>query len=274
LGRFLSESRSDVAKVSWSDAISKSLRFSVRPKRFLPFFITDLIMVLLLLVLIGGTTDLMTLVSYAEGMLPVEAAAVLAWGSVLMVVWVLVSVWVTGAVIHQGANPDDFRGSWKASLARMPSLVGALIVVSLVSVMASLVPFIGIVLSFFVSLLFFFVNQVVVLEKGRFDRALSASVRTFRRKAGNVIVAWLLDTLVGIAIVAVFMIPIFILLSYTIYSVGPLATDEEMMAMVAGPQFQLAIVIMMFGLSISKTFNLAFITEVYLQLKKKRWLFF
>ena len=268
------DSVKSVSAISWGRSLKDSLGFCVNPKRFLPFLAVDLAALALLISLFGSSADMLTFLAYAESGFPAELASTAAWAVVALFVWVLANLLVSGAVIHQSAKPAEFRASWGVALRCMPSLFAVMLVVTIFSTAASLIPYVGVLISFIVTLSFFLVNQSVVVGRDRFDRALAGSARTFWKKPAAILFTWAVMSIFTICIIGIFSSPMVALL-YQQQMAG--VSEEALVAMLsgdAGLYYQASVAVMLLGISISNAFGLKFVTGVFLQLRKKKWLFF
>jgi hypothetical protein len=272
----LARSMKDARSVEWAEAVKSGLRFSVSPKRFLPFLLSDLAASLILLILIGSMSlEELMLGASLEASLPPEVMHLVLMFSLAYSAWVILDLWISGSVICQSSRPDEFKESWWVALRRLPSMVVALIVVSVISFVASLIPYVELLMAVIVSLLFLFVNQIIILDGRGFYGALLGSVKTFRRKGISVFLTWLLSMIFVMIIVGIFTLPL--LVSFATI-VGPQETVEQILSQLisgsADPMLYASLVLLLAGVSISKVFGLRFMTDIYLQLKKKRWIFF
>lgn len=266
------ESVDTLSHVKWLESINLGLRFSVLPKRFLPFLFSDIAAILVVLVIASGNTALLEM-TLSGGVLPMEAVSILVAGVIIFGIWIIVNIWITGAVVHQTRKPKEYKESWQVAFKKLPALILALIVISVLSFAVSLVPFAGTLLSFLVAMSFLFVNQFIVLDGAGFSRSLVCSVMTFRNKILGVLFTWMLSVIFTTLIISVFTIP----LLTSFFFLGSEYSGEDITSMMISQNatwFYAIGLILMIGISISRVFALKYLTEVYLQFKKKKWLFF
>jgi len=171
-------------------------------------------------------------------------------------------------------KPAEFKKSWGIGLRRLPHLFLALLIVSLISMAVSMTPYIGTILTLIVALMFLFVNQIIVLDGIGFYRSLLSSTKIFSSRLGPVFCTWLFATLITLLIAAVFMIPLFAVITYNIMIYGVENVSETLLADSQGLHIQFGFTIALLGMSITKVFGLKFQTAIYTQLKKKKWVFF
>ncbi len=273
-GSFLANSRNDAKKLVWKKTIKDALSFSIKPKRFLPFFALDLVLMLLMISLIGSNADIMTLLAYGDATVAEGTEEVLmTWYGIFMA-WVITSLAVTGALIHQSVRPKEFKKSWLVGLRCLPNLFLALLLVSLISIAISMVPYLGALLTIVIGLMFLFVNQLIVLDGVTFYRSLTSSTRIFTSKSGAAFFTWFFATLVSLLIAGAFMLPLFGVVTYDVMLYGVDNVSETLLSGSEGIHIQLAFAIALLGMSITKVFSLNFQTGIYTQLKKKKWIVF
>jgi hypothetical protein len=268
LGRSLGEARS----LKWVEAITGSLKFCLLPKRWVPFFVLDLVAAFAVMLLFGNMPLESMLLEQTE--ITSEMFSAAGWATAFMVAWVLLSLWITGALIHQSRQPKEYRKSWGVAWKRYPSLLGAFVVTSVISYIFSSVPVFGYMFSLVISMAFLLVNQFVVIGGLGFFKAISGSVRTCWKTVFPIITAFALNTLLSLIIIGIFASPV--LLTYLYYSMS-MGLEEAMTYMLYSMDMALLAVLGSFsllGFSISKVFSLRFITDVYLQMQRKRFTVF
>jgi hypothetical protein len=258
-------------RIAWVRSVNLGLRFSVAPKRFLPFLFSD-IAAMLVIAMIMLNNDTLTEMAYSGAALPAEAVGALLWGVVAFGAWMVVNVWITGAMIHQSRNPDEYSESWAIACKRLPTLVLVLITVSLISLAVSMIPYVGAYLSLIVAMAFLFVNQFIILDGTGFTKSLSSSVLTFRSRLLAVFVAWMVSAIFVTLIISVFTIPL--VAAFFTYG-SEYVTDDLVTAAMMNPDAPWILVsgfVLMLGVAISEVFAVKYLTEIYLQFRKKKWL--
>ncbi|MBM3303986.1 MAG: hypothetical protein FJY76_02725 [Candidatus Aenigmarchaeota archaeon] len=264
----------------YADILKKSLRFSVHPKRWLPFFIVDAVfyaaVIQFVLSNLGGLVGMM---SSAE--LSLEAAATFVYfiGTVLAMsaVFWLIRTWVQGAVILQSAREKDrVAGTFNYGLRRYISLVLATAVVAIIGMAVSIVPYIGSILSIIVSIVLVFVAQGVMVSKMGFAGALGSAFDMFRNRPGSVFLAWLATALVSLIIAGIFLLPAFAAFGVTmlpaLVSMGAEASIMSVVLLMMQNITLLAVVGVIFtiGTSIAAAFSTKSLTEFYMAWHKRK----
>lgn len=178
--------------LKWGEPLKRGLGFCWNPKRWLPFFITDLACLLFVLLYIYCSTK--TLISLQAFLLLGGTGYI---GSFLLflaplflagVVCFLINLWITGAVIHQSHKEREFRKSWRISCRRYSSLLAAVIIVGLLTYIVSLfytygsafTAGVGLLLIFIVSAALFFPLQIIMIKKQGFWDSLVGSWQLFQ----------------------------------------------------------------------------------------------
>jgi hypothetical protein len=262
----------DIACVPWSNFVKSGLSFSFRPKWFLPFFIADL-SVLIAISLLAGDGGMEALVSYAQSGLLEEYASVFFGMAAVLIVWMFAGVAIGGLLVYKASDPKGKKCA-ETLLRRLPSLLAAAFIVAILSFCVSLAPYAGSVLSAVVAIVFLFANQYIVLSGARFDRGLLGSARLLLRKPAGVAFSWLVASVVSLLLIVIFASPMAAMLYYSfggqvpgIVSTGTLSAQDELF-------FRIGIVLLVFGTSVSKTFSIKFLTDVYSHLRRKKWIIF
>jgi len=168
--------------VKYLEILKKGLMFGVQPKRWLPFFIVDVV-IFSLLVGFVLSNDLLT--ASLLGVLVNPANLItfqgLAGVFVLLISWFIVRLWVMGAVIHQANKEKEFSKSWMISLRKYPSLLGAMILIMLISLFAGTIPFIANVLSILVGVVFLFNMQAIIVKNRTVISSFKDSYSLFKK---------------------------------------------------------------------------------------------
>ncbi len=264
------DSLGTLKQITWKRSINMGLRFSVAPKRFLPFLFSDIAALLVILVITLNNAELMEML-YSGAAIPPDALPALFWSVLVFGAWMVVSIWVTGAVIHQTRKPGEYRKSWQVACGKLHTLLLALIVVSVLSFAVSAIPYAGALLSFVVSIAFVFINHFIVLDGAGLFGSLSGSLKTLRGKVAAVFVTWSLSVIFTTLIISVFTIPL--LTTFLVF--GDYGDEDFITSLLLYPEapwLYISGFVLMVGVAISKVFALKYLTEVYLQFRKKKWL--
>jgi len=280
--------------INYAHAIKNGFKFGFTPKRWLPFFITDIIFFSALLVL--TLSNLQLIISSLAGFTtnPLALGSLLGYGAVIVggfIIWFLVKIWIQGAVVHQSYKEKEFDKSWRVAYKKYLSLLAVVIVVALISFIVSTVigfiPYIGwaltIIASIIIGLMFFFVLQGIIVSKLGFYKSMKSSYYMFRDKPFEVFIMWLLVGILSIVILGIFSLPIVVIFSVILSNIflgiglsGAAAAADPIMTIVSSLQTYLVPiivsgVILIVGLAISQTFALKAQTEFYQQIKKKKF---
>jgi hypothetical protein len=260
----------EIQEINWAGHIKPSLRFSIIPKRFLPFLFSDLAAVLVVMMMAVGNASIMELAITGQA-LPAEAVSFLATSVVIFGLWMVVNIWITGAVIHQTRKPGEYKKSWSVGFKSLPNLLLALIIITVVAFAASSVPYVGTFLSFIIAMMFLFVNHYIVLDTRGFWKSIVSSVMTFRKKLPSVFMAWLFTIVISGVIVGLFTVPLVLYL----FAMGADYTEAaslDALLTADAPALYAVGFLLMAGITISRVFTLKYLTEIYLQFKRKKWL--
>jgi hypothetical protein len=258
--------------VDWAKTIKRSARFCIQPRRFLPFFITDVLVITVAFLLFGNAA-----IAYgglAVESLPPEAVSVVGVIMTLFIAWALASLWIMGAVIHQSSKPKELERSWIVSIRRYPDLLAVMIVVFVIKFLLAAVPQIGLLLACIASMAFLLASQFVIVGGLGFQKALSNSIKALRYKFPAIFHAWLIGGLLTLAIMAIFSLP---LVSTLFYFVAQHGYEDAILYMMVSLDWNVIYIeagILLLGFSVARTFLLHFLTDVYTQLNKKRFFIF
>ena len=272
-------------KIDYADALKSGLKFCIQPKRWLPFFITDLAFASVgLIVLLSNIDSLLYFLSGLEN--PVYMGPAL--GIFLSLIglfagWVLINIWINGAVIHQSLKEKEFDKSWRVSKSKYLSLLAVGVITTFISICGNIIfgaiPYAGgaltIVFSILVAIIFFFPYQSVIVKGNGFYKALEDSVKIFKRMPFTISVAWLMITVISFILALAFAIPLLALVLRTFLEASAGGTVSAAMSMIFSIQadltmFIVAGIIFLLGMAIVRAFSLKAQTEFYLQIKKHR----
>jgi hypothetical protein len=264
--------------IKWGEALSKGLRFGIDPKRWLPFFILDTCFFGVLIMLALSNLEMLASAMTVMSTSPSAFIPVLGIGAVFIfvfIVWNVLKLWVTGAVIHQSVKEKEIVKSFRYCCSRYLHLIVVTIVAALLSSLLGMIPFIGPILSIIIGLVFFFAMQEVIVGKKDFMKAIEGSWKMFQRRPVRVFVMWLVVAAIGGIIVLIFALPLLVMALSTLLPY--LVQAEEAVAMAAMIAYMLGNLttlivlgaITLVGSSISTTFVIKATTEYYVQSRKK-----
>jgi hypothetical protein len=265
--------------IDFAQALKKAFAFCMEPKRWLPFFIIDLAFLsvglalimansLLFIYLLAGVQDITSMLG-SGALFFLEILG-------LFIGWLLVSIWIGGAVIHQSYKEKEFGKSWTVSRKKYLSLLGVSFVTAIIAFIVAAIPVVGWVISIFVGLVFFFGLQSVIVKGNGFVKALEDSWHIFKHQPFKVFLMWILIAVLSLIILGIFSLPLLALIFRMIIdiSVGGQVTAATLMSLMYTIENQLPLlvisgIIFVLGMAISRVFSLKAQTEFYLQLKKK-----
>jgi hypothetical protein len=191
--------------------------------------------------------------------------------------WYLLAVWIIVAIIHQTYKENEYMQSFKLSLNRYLYLLAAMILVTAITGIVSMIPYIGWVVSIIFGLMFFFAMQGVIISKLGPIESLKNSYSIFRKNALDVFLIWLIALIITLVIVGIFSIPAIILfIGMLIPLISASMTQAGISTMLmnlvqAGFLIVAAVgILIVIGMSIAQVFSLKLQTEFYLQFKKKK----
>jgi hypothetical protein len=276
-------SSDSISGIPFGAFLKAGFSFAFRPKRFLPFFILGLIQLFaeVAFISVGIGTD--SLMAYAEFGIPDAQVPLFAGLAFVQLVGWIVGLIITGAVLHQAANPSDCRKSWTVALRRLPALAAASFIIILLSLSVSTISmvsaneillFVAAVLSVIITLAFLFVNQFIVLSGVRFDRAFTGSVKLLFRKPAGTILSCVLMWAAGLLLIAAFAAPMTIMLYAYFGADVPDVLSAATLFSGGGMEMKAVFLLSLLGESIAKVFMLKFLADVYLAFHKKKWIVF
>ncbi len=265
---------------SYGDIVSRSLKFSLHPKRWLQFFVVDAI-----LYAIAAQLVISNLPNFAAFLASVEVGVEVALSvmsfigiviAVFAVFW-LVRMWIQGAMIQQSANEKaKIAGTFRYGLRRYVSLLLATIIVGVIGYVVGVVPFIGWLLTLVVSIVLLFTAQAVMVSKLGFADALKGAYAMFRRRPGSVFLAWLATALVSLIITGIFLLPAFAVFGAVLLPVlAGAGTSASMVSLITAVLQNIGLLVVvglvfLVGSSIAATFGVKALTEFYVTWKKKK----
>jgi len=264
--------------IDWSKALSEGFRFGFHPKRWLQFFILDAVFLSAILSAVYfNISDIIYIISSlsteADRFLIMNLVNYILLPVFVFIVWFLVRIWMQGAIIYQGwkAKNSEIGKSWRFACKKYPSLFLAMLIITLISTLVSMIPYIGFILAIVVPLIFYFALQAIIIRNIGFYEGLEDSYRIFRKHPFEVILIWLVIMVVNIVIFGIFALPFAYLLLMNIFYMAQntgiasiiLIFREQMLFFVT------AGLILLVGISITTSFTLKAQVEFYLQLRKR-----
>lgn len=273
--------------IDYFKIVKKGINFSIRPGRWFPFFLADLMFFSILIALfifnIGIITSLL---------LDVKNVGILTnlWFIItlfiILIPFGLIKLWLSGAIIYQSYKErDNPWKSFKISYHIFPKMFFVaifMIILNFALKIFSFIPYGGIItfiMNVIIYLMFFFVYQGIVVDRlGTLD-TLRNSYTIFRKRFISLFIAAILFFIISGAILFVFSIPIFgALLGVFVQSMSQIsenASSLEFFTIVTNNlinnihMLSIGGILFLLGSSISQVFFLKAQTEFYLQVKRR-----
>lgn len=266
-------------KIDYADALKKSLGFCLHPKRWLPFFILDVAFFsVTLAVIMANVPFFLYFLAGLEDTALMGPAMNLFFSVIgLFVIWVLLGIWIGGAVIHQSNKEHEFKKSWAVSFHKYLSMLGVSALTAVIAFLVSVVPYVGWLVSIVVGIALFFGLQSVIVKGNGFIKAIEDSWHIFKRQPFKVFVMWISVSAITLLILGIFAIPLLAMIFGIIVQAaagGGVISTAMFMNLIFAIENQLtmlvvSIVVFLIGFAIARTFSLKAQTEFYNQIKKK-----
>jgi hypothetical protein len=267
--------------IDYAGPIKKAFGFCIQPKRWLPFFILDLAFAAVgLSLILSNSMTFLLLMTAPEAAMSVsgEVAVMILELIGLFAVWLLATLWITGAVIHQSHKEKEFKKGWTVSRQRYLPLIGVSIVTAVIGGIAGMIPFVGWVISIIVGLIFFFALQGVMIKEEGVMKSLEDSWHIFKHQPFKVFLIWLLIAALSFMLIIAFALPILALTISVFLSIagtgGTIAPADLInvvnMIQTQFPLFAAAGIIAILGFAIVRAMSIKAQTEFYLQFRKAK----
>ncbi|MCD6558044.1 MAG: hypothetical protein J7K31_03390 [Candidatus Aenigmarchaeota archaeon] len=255
-----------MTKLKISDALEKALHFAFQQKTFLPYFIFQLVVFAFLGI------PMLNMVSQIIAKNPVAAASAVTSNFGIMIIGIVIAVVlgviIQGTYIHNYKNKKSLKVSFDFAKKRFWSLLAVLIVTGILTTIISLIPWVGWILSIIVTLGLVFGLQAVIVDKKDCVEALKTSWRIFRKEWLKVLLSIIAMAIVAIIIQGLFVIPLFFVMvsaAISFVDIGSLSALAQHSGLLL-----LTGLVFLIGTAITKVFQIAFLTEIYMKLKGRR----
>jgi hypothetical protein len=249
--------------VSWTKAVLNGIKFGIDPKKWLFFFVPDIVLVIAALIFFQNfnwaifLTDIWQMI---WTFLPLIA---------IFIALQLVKLWFFGALIYQ---------SWKKKLllnyGRYIYIVLIAIILFAINILIGLtakIPIAGwlinTILTILFSLIFFFPYQAAIISKLGPISALLQSFKLFTKNPGKIFLIWLIVIVISSVITMVFLIPLAMWLMPILASATFVTVIITILSNITTSFILIAILLI--GSSIASAFTIKTVTDFYLQLKSK-----
>jgi len=266
--------------------ILKSLRESVKPRRFLPFFLLYSIFSLSALIFAMPILSIIpSLISlqFTNAQIAVVMVNMVGLLIVFLLI-VLLNIWFTGALVHGLFKNKGFAAGLNYSQKLYWQMLMLSFIIFVFSGVASLLRGFGIVITALIDLVFMFSLPAVIVKKYNFKLALTRSYNLVKNKIIETFLFWLtmhivnfLIIFIGLFFAALIAMPLFL----NIMSLLPLLTqfttitNQQVVQVIdlilsSYPTFIVASIIGSFFMSISHVFRYASRTFYLLKFRGKR----
>ena|GEM_PF-3804553 len=256
-------------KIDFGKAVSNGFGYAFMKDQFLVYFAF-----MLVAMSTGGYLAYQVIRAFVSENVAIGMGYVLALIG-FVIVWILVGVWFSLAYVRSYQTRNK-KGSLKKAFYEVKGMfwrmLAVTIVIGIISSLVGSVPYIGWLFSLIVGWVFLFVAQFIVISKKMFGDVFSASWKNFRKYTWETIVVWIVNTLIAMGIVFLFVIP---LLAY-FFTAGfqYMAADDisGLFHAIMGQPVVLAatLVIGIVGITISGIFSIGMLTDVFMQMYKKK----
>jgi len=200
-------------------SVSEGFRFAISVKRIIPYLIIDLIIIF-------------SLISFARNLMGLATARTSPFGFLLslgifiplLIIIGLLNLWINGAIIDQARYYPRERSlgrSFELSASRYLTILATAILAGIITGIVSYPPYIGSLLSFVVSLIFFYLYPAIIIDKKRCIDSFKKSFKTFMMFPLETFVTWILTIIITLIILGIFLLP---LIFY--FAVGFVSTYE------------------------------------------------
>ena len=265
--------------VNFGEALRKGMGFAAEPKRWLPLFVLDAIVLLVFIYgFLAGAPEFFDLMA-SSGSDPLFGAqvATLVGNFILVgIVWYVLRLWLLGALVHQSAKPREYEKSFKVSFNNIHKIIVATAVVAIITTIVGAIPVIGWLFSILLSIAFFFILQGIILDRLGVASTLKTSWKIFRKDPFDVFISWFLISVVSSLIMLIFALPLLFYVGEFFFSAAIAGTFETGGSAMVLAYFQenMAMItvlglIALVGMEAGQAFAARAQTEFYLQLKKR-----
>jgi hypothetical protein len=254
-------------KVKWSEPVESGIRFGINPKEWLHIFIVDMVFLSAAFMYfyprMGEIINLFSAGSSGAPMFLSVLGHILTLAAIF-ILWLLVMLWLDGVLIHQSwKGKEPLKNSWNFSAAKYITMIAAWASIGLISVAISIIPFVGWFLSIVASWVFLFTFIKIITSDSGFYESIVSSYEIFRKNPLEVVLAWLITSIIGGLIMLAFIIIPLIMLSASIAQSGLSVT------LMNTPLLVSSVILFSIGNAISRCFIIKSLFGYYRQFTKK-----
>jgi len=187
-------------------SVSEGFWFAVSIKRIIPYLIIYLIIIFSLINFVRNFMSLVT-----GGIDPFRFLLSLGIFIPLMIIIGLLNLWINGAIIDQARYFRRDRSlfkSFEVSTSRYLTILATAILSGIITAIASSPSYIGSLLSFVVSLMFFYLYPAIIIDKKGCLDSFKRSINAFIKFPLETFVTWLLVVIISFIILGIFLLPL------------------------------------------------------------------
>jgi len=260
-------------------SVSEGFTFAISVKRIIPYLIINL---LIIFSLINVARNVMGLVTGGTG--PFGLLLSLGILIPILIIIGLAGIWVNGAIIDQAKYYPRKRPldkSFGVSTSRYWTMFVTAILAGIINFIVSFPPYIGYLLSFVVTLIFFYLYPAIIIdEKGCID-SFKRSFKTFMMFPLETFVTWLLTVIISLIIIGIFLLPLIFYFAASFVSILPLmrgTVDETLIRteiipmlgeIIRSPYIIPYIIIFAIGLAFISVFYVGTQARLYMNFRKR-----
>ncbi len=204
---------------------------------------------------------------------------------VLILSSILTPTFIFNYIQYRNKKNDTLKHSLIHAKPYFLTVFGAFITMAFLiniigGIISMIVQVLGTIVSFLMTLAFIFVIQDIIIRKSSISNGLSSSYECTTKNFPAIVTMYLVTTLFSVVITLFFGIPLIFVLSYSIAPLfGMLGAEMSYSALLTTfastiqsdvELYLVSLTTLLLGSSISKLFGMAFITEIYLQLRAKK----
>jgi len=265
-------------------SISEGFKFALSVKRVIPYIILDLIIFYILISFFSSFINMIRVESFNV----LEFLVSLGISIPAFIIISLVQLWINGATVDQAKyfpREKPLTMSFEYSTSRYLTMFCALIIYSVIACILSLPKYIGSILVFGLTLIFYYLYPAIIVDKKRCTDAFRKSYKIFKRYPLETFLTWLVSVIITFVIIGFFALPLIFLFLGIIVSVFgatiPTAVGVDIeprnlinsimpgvFAAVRSPFFVPYLFILVVALSFTKVFNLGVQTRLYINARK------
>jgi hypothetical protein len=202
----------------------------------------------------------------------------------LFIIIVLVNLWIKGAMIDQAKfypRRRPLNKSFEYSTSRYFTILAAAILFTFINFVVSQPPYIGYLLSFVVSLMFFYLYPAIIIDKKDCIESFKRSFNVFVNFPLETFVTWLLVVVISFIVLGIFLLPLLLYFAVGFVSVFQLmkpTLDRTLITtkvipmigqMIRSPYIIPLILIFAVGLAFVSVFMIGTQSRLYINFKKR-----